>query len=145
MTPCRRTGTGPWTVPHNCPQLHRRIAVLLAETPLARMQTSGGRSREEHEGEVEIELGVISLADLCARSLATASKRNVAISIEHLRGPVERNARYIRGIDEDIVVLIGEVDVHNEGIEESVAALAGSKCTMWRREHPRRHREEMEK
>ena len=94
---------------------------------------------------MEVELGVTSFADLCARSLATASKRSVAISIEHLRGLVEQNARYIRRIDEDVVVLIGEVDVHNEGIEENVAALAGSKCTMWRREHPRRHREEMEK
>ncbi len=43
--------------------------------------------------------------------------------------------------DDDVDIVIGEVGVHVEDVEVDAAALAGSKCTVWCREHPRHHGE----
>ncbi len=43
----------------------------------------------------KVENGKTSLADLCARSLATASQRVVAVSTKHIRGPIEWDTSYV--------------------------------------------------
>ena len=45
----------------------------------------------------------------------------------------------------DIDVRVSEVVVYVEVVEVKADDLAGSTCTVWRREHPRRHREGAEK
>ncbi len=92
---------------------------------------------------MKVESGVSSFVNLCACSLATAPKEvwpstpgasEVQSKKTHATYRERRKycSAYRRG------------RCNTEDAEVGVAALAGSKCTVWRREHPRHHGEEME-